>query len=181
METKHPLALFPYCPKCGSSSFLVNDERSKRCSECGFVYYLNASAAVAAMIVNARGELLVATRANEPARGTFDLPGGFVDPGESVDDGLRREILEETSATVAQAKYLFSIPNKYLFSGFEVPTADSFFLCRLQDENVVRAGDDAAALQWVALSDLRPEAFGLTSIRKAVERLLAERERILHT
>ena len=37
MQEKHPLALFAHCPKCGSSEFAVNDSRSKRCRNCGFV------------------------------------------------------------------------------------------------------------------------------------------------
>lgn len=44
----HPLELFKYCPKCGSPHFEVNNEKSKRCADCGFVYYFNSSAATVA-------------------------------------------------------------------------------------------------------------------------------------
>ena len=91
----HPLHIFKYCPCCGAPAFAENDERSKRCTQCGFVFYHNASAATVAVILNAKGQLLVARRAMEPARGTLDLPGGFVDPGESIDEGCRREVREE--------------------------------------------------------------------------------------
>ena len=40
---EHPLAQFLYCPECGSSHFEVNNEKSKKCAECGFVYYFNPS------------------------------------------------------------------------------------------------------------------------------------------
>ena len=89
MSNEHPLKQFAYCPRCGSAEFMVNDERSKRCGHCGFVYYLNASAATAAFILNDRNEILVSRRAFEPAKDTLDLPGGFVDPGESIDRGMR--------------------------------------------------------------------------------------------
>ena len=48
----HPLELFKYCPKCGSPHFEVNNEKSKRCADCGFVYYFNSSAATVAFILN---------------------------------------------------------------------------------------------------------------------------------
>ena len=76
---EHPLAQFLYCPECGSSHFEVNNEKSKKCADCGFVYYFNPSAATVALILNEKNELLVCRRAKEPAKGTLDLPGGFID------------------------------------------------------------------------------------------------------
>ena len=173
MTQKHPLSLFKFCPRCGSPRFVENDSRSKRCADCGFTLYHNASAATVAVILNPRGELLVARRAKEPARGTLDLPGGFVDAGESVEQGCLREVREETGAEAEIVRFLFSLPNTYLFSGFEVHTADSFFLVRLTgDWQAVRADDDAAALMWLPIDRINPEDFGLLSIRRGVERLI---------
>ena len=168
----HPLFQFRFCPKCGSDHFEVNDDRSKRCADCGFTYYHNASAAAVAVIVNDKGELLVTRRAFEPAQGTLDLPGGFVDPGESVEAGCLREVEEETGAPAEIVRYLFSLPNTYCFSGFEVHTSDCFFLCRLKEGAEVRACDDAAELFWMPLSAIKPEDFGLDSIRTSIARLL---------
>ena len=79
----HPLEVFKYCPKCGSELFEVHNAKSKHCSNCGFTYYQNPSSATAAFILNSDGELLVVQRGKEPAKGTLDLPGGFVDNDES--------------------------------------------------------------------------------------------------
>lgn len=106
----HPLSLFAYCPRCGAAGFAPHDARSKRCGACGFVFYANASAATVAVVFDRRGRLLVTRRAFEPAKGTLDLPGGFVDPGEGIDEGLRREVREETGGEVAAARYLFPCP-----------------------------------------------------------------------
>lgn len=168
----HPLDLFKYCPRCGSADFSINDARSKRCGQCGFTYYHNASAATVAVILNEKNELLVVRRAFNPAKGTLDLPGGFVDPGESIEAGCLREVKEETGAEGEIVRYLFSIPNTYCYSDFDVHTADSFFLCRLIGEKAVEACDDAAALYWMPLDKINPAEFGLNSVRQGVERLL---------
>ena len=111
----HPLELFKYCPKCGSPHFEVNNEKSKRCADCGFVYYFNSSAATVAFILNDKNELLVCRRGKEPAKGTLDLSGGFIDMYETGEEGVAREVLEETGLQVEEAVYQFSLPNTYLY------------------------------------------------------------------
>jgi len=133
------LQLFQFCPKCGSPHFSENNEKSKKCADCGFVYYFNSSAAVVAVIENPNGEILVARRAKEPAKGTLDLPGGFVDLYETAEEATSREVMEETGLSVTSVQYLFSVPNIYVYSGFEVHTLDMFFRCRVNDFNGLKA------------------------------------------
>lgn len=157
---------FQYCPACGSSRFVVNDERSKRCEDCHFTYYINASGAYVAFILNKKGELLTVRRRQEPAKGTLDIPGGFADPGETAEAGVAREVKEETGLEVTSVKYLFSEPNRYEYSGMIIPTLDLFFLCEISDETVVFATDDAEDARWMALEDIDAEEIGLLSIRR---------------
>ena len=171
----HPLALFRYCPRCGSALFKEHDARSKQCEDCGFTFYHNAAASTAAFIVRADGALLCARRACQPARGTLDLPGGFIDPGEDAVAGVVREVREETGAIVTSASFLFSLPNKYVFSGFEVATCDLFFSVELASYDHLQATDDVAELLWLQPEDIQPALFGLASIRQAVARYLQER------
>lgn len=168
----HPLDLFHYCPKCGSDLFEEHNFKSKHCSNCGFTYYQNPSSATAAFILNSKGELLVARRGKEPAKGTLDLPGGFVDNGESGEQGIIREIKEETGLDIPEVEYLFSIPNIYRYSSMDIHTLDMFYLCRVDDNATVHAADDAAELSWVPLQEVYVERFGLRSIREAVHRFL---------
>ena len=172
----HPLELFHFCPKCGSSDFEIHTALSKHCSSCGFTYYQNPRASTAAFIINGKGELLVARRGKEPAKGTLDLPGGFVDNEENAEQGMVREIFEETALQINadNIKYLFSIPNVYHYSGMDIHTLDLFFLCHVSGETEVKANDDAAELQWVPLREVYVERFGLRSIRQAVHRFLAQ-------
>ena len=161
-----------HCPKCGGF-FAPDTPRSRRCRNCGFVYYLNASAATAAFVLDENDRLLVCRRAKEPARGTLDLPGGFVDPGESIEQGLTREIKEETGCDIATLRFLFGGSNDYCFSNFTVPTADCFFLVTLAPDSTPKGSDDASDMQWIPLSDINPDDFGLHSIAQAVRRFLS--------
>lgn len=168
---RHPLHLFNYCPRCGSNKFAENDFKSKRCGSCGFIYYFNPLAATVGIITNDKGEMLVARRAKEPAKGTLDLPGGFCDSYETAEEGVAREIEEETGLKVCSTNYLFSIPNTYMYSGMELHTMDMFFHCTVDTTANLTADDDVSELLWIAIDDLRSEDFGLASIKKAIERL----------
>lgn len=165
--TDHPLDRFLFCPACGSSNFVVNNAKSKTCRACGFTYYANPSAATAAFIIR-DGCLLVARRGKEPAKDTLDLPGGFCDMDETVEEGMRRELREETGLEARSISFLFSLPNLYRYSGMTIHTLDMFFRIEVDDEAVPKAADDAADLQWVPLSEVQPALFGLNSIRRAV-------------
>lgn len=167
---KHPLHLFGFCPVCGSNKFNINDFKSKRCEDCGFIFYFNPQAATVAIILNKKGELLVARRAKEPAKGTLDLPGGFADSFETGEEGVKREVLEETGLEVIDTEYLFSLPNIYTYCGFEEHTLDLFFLCKVKDETIPKANDDVEELHWIPLKEINPKEFGLESIRKGVEK-----------
>lgn len=165
---QHPLDLFKFCPKCGSKRFEINNFKSKKCDDCGFVFYFNAIAATVAIIVNDKNEILVARRAKEPAKGTLDLPGGFADSMETAEEGVAREVAEETGLQVTEARYLLSLPNRYVYSGFEEHTLDLFFLCTTEG-GTPKAADDVEELQWIAIEELNPAEFGLQSIRKGIE------------
>ena len=175
----HPLEKFAYCPVCGSPRFEENNFKSKKCAACGFTYYANPCSATAAFIVNDNDEMLVVRRAKAPAKGTLDLPGGFVDMGETVEQGMRREIKEETGLDVHDIQYLFSSPNVYMYSGMGIHTLDMDFLVPVHGDPealkaIVRAADDAAEALWIPISQVNPVDFGLTSIRNAVVRFLRE-------
>ena len=175
----HPLDIFRHCPVCGKEGFAVNNVKSKRCDGCGFVLYFNAISATVAVIMNEKGEILVARRAKEPAKGTLDLPGGFVDSFETAEEAVAREVLEESGMRVTGVKYLFSLPNKYIYSGFEEHTLDMFFLCATAAGDTPVANDDVEDLQWMALDKIEPGLFGLQSIRRGIELLKEKKNEII--
>lgn len=165
----HPLHLFKYCPKCGSAEFVIHNDKSKKCNDCGFVYYFNSASSTVGVIFNEKGELLVAVRAKNPFKGTLDLPGGFVDPMENAEDAIRREIKEETNLDVSTLHFLFSVPNTYVYSDFKYNTTDLVFECHIDSFANLKADDDVASLQFIALEKLHPDDFGLTSMKEIIQ------------
>ena len=168
----HLLRLFSHCPKCGAKAFVEDSEKSKRCEACGFVYFMNPSAAAVAVIMDEQNRLLVVRRSKEPAKGTLDLPGGFCDCFETGEEGVRREVMEETGLEVTESQYLFSLPNMYHYSGLDIPTLDMFFLCKVASTSGATAMDDAAEVLWLPWEEVKAEDFGLKSISLGVARLL---------
>ena len=171
----HPLDKFKYCPVCGADNFTENDDKSKKCHKCGFRYYLNAVSAVAGFIVDDNNRLLLCRRAKEPLKGTLDLPGGFVDIGETAEDAIRREVKEELNLHPDSIRYLFSIPNEYLYSGFNVRTLDMFFMIKISDLSILTAKDDVAQAMFIPFDQININSIGLKSIKIAVEKFLASR------
>ena len=162
---------FKICPVCGGS-LQPTSVKSMKCKECGFEYFINASAAYVALIYDSQGRLLVVRRSREPARGALDLPGGFADMGETAEEGVAREVMEETGLGVTHTEYLFSLPNRYQYSGIEIPTLDLFFRCTVTDTSKAHAADDAAEILWLKTEEITPADFGLDSIQKGITRIV---------
>ena len=170
----HPLSSFSYCPRCGQKGLEHVHGRAIHCPSCDLTYFHNVASAVACFVLDEAGRLLTVRRARDPEKGTLDLPGGFVDPEETVDDAVRRELREETGLEATEVRLLFSIPNVYPYSGVDVYTADLFYLTRVKSFDGAMAMDDAGELVIIDPADLHPEAFGLRSIRAGVERIVAD-------
>lgn len=166
--------LIRFCPGCAHEGFVPLKDKRWECPSCGFSYYHNVAAATVAVIRTA-DELLVCERAREPHRGLLDLPGGFLDPDESAEAGLARELKEELGLEVAieQLHYLFSYPNVYPYEGIVYRSCDSYFEIQFAEKPRVSAADDVASVRWVPLDGIDFDRIAFSSLKEALERYRA--------
>ena len=87
------------CSYCGAQ-FAVGELWPKACRDCGNTNYLNPVPVVVLLLPVGNG-LVVARRNIEPQKGTLVLPGGYLDLGETWQEGAAREMLEETGIPVS--------------------------------------------------------------------------------
>ena len=146
------------------------------CPHCGASPYRNPVPTVDVVIHDPACGVVIIRRANKPVG--YALPGGFIDPGETMETAARRELYEETGLVPRELRYLFSLPNTYPYSGIDVFTADLFYLARVPDFSAARAADDAAALDIRPLAALHAADYGLTSIRNAVATIVDDPARL---
>lgn len=172
----HPTRVFKYCPKCGSQAFKVTGERSFRCQHCNFEYYINSSAAVAAIVFNHEGKMLFTRRAVEPDKGMLDLPGGFVDPMESAEEAIKREIKEELGIDVLSLKYFCSFPNEYKYSGLSVFTTDLAFFTEIDQQSVPTPMDDISAIEFYFPEELNMDDLPSVSMKNIVNSIIQFRK-----
>ena len=161
-----------HCPRCGRDALDRHSEKSVRCPACGFLFFFNTAAAVVALITDQEGSLLVTKRAHNPAQGTLDLPGGFVDAHETAEEALSREIREEINLEITGLRYLFSVPNIYDYAGLRYHTVDLAFKCSVRDLSVLRPGDEVAEIIFLRPDKLDTDAFGLKSMREVISRFI---------
>ena len=166
--------LFRYCPACGAYALKPNSAKSMGCSACGFEFFFNAAGAVAALIVNDQNDLLITIRAGDPGKGLWDLPGGFVDPGESAEQALRREIKEELNLEVASLDYFTSAANTYHYKQITYPTIDLAYLCRVHDFETMKPQDDVAATLFATAHDIKNARFAFESIRSFAQTFMTQ-------
>lgn len=168
--TSDDLKHIQYCPGCGEPGFSRGHSNSWICSRCAFIYYQNSAAAVAA-VLKCRGEILLTVRKSDPGKNMLDLPGGFVDRGESLESALTRELLEELKLHVDSWEFLFSYPNRYEFKGMVYDTTDAFFKTEFIEKPEVTACDDVADTVWMPVLDIDINQVALSSVRRAIQRI----------
>lgn len=124
-----------FCPKCGAPNQVDAPARKIpfHCLVCQYIQYFNPSIGVVAIVVDPSNRCLLLTRQKQPQKGKLGLPGGFADFGESAEDGVLREIAEETGLTPHSIRYLCSDINNYPYQGVLYRVLDLFFVCQVDN------------------------------------------------
>jgi NAD+ diphosphatase len=97
-----------YCGRCGTPTQIKNHERARECPNCGQVHYPRIAPAIMALI--RRGREILLARSPHFAPGMYSALAGFVEPGETLEQTLVREVREEVGIEVANVRYFASQP-----------------------------------------------------------------------
>ncbi len=97
-----------YCGRCGAETATVPDERAKMCPECGLKNFPRISPAVITAVVK-RDKILLARAGRFPVK-LYSVIAGFVEPGETLEECVEREIMEEVGIGVKNIRYFGSQP-----------------------------------------------------------------------
>jgi ADP-ribose pyrophosphatase YjhB (NUDIX family) len=180
MSTPQSLHDIRFCPVCGHESFQPQLEiidhggylfpHSFHCTNCGFKFYINGAASTMALIRDEQGRILFLRRNREPKKGTLDLPGGFLNPGERAEHGIAREIREETNLIISTYELFHkTYCNTYEYGGVRYQTLDLVFICTVESWDDLRANDPEEGEPVLLCSDtINPEQIGLDSVRRFV-------------
>lgn len=151
-----------YCGCCGSRTDFSQRERAKVCPKCGNIQYPRISPVVMAAVTD--GERLLVTRyAGRPYKG-LALIAGFVEIGESLEEALCREVMEEVGLKVGQFRYFGSQP-----WGFSDSVISGFFV-KLDGSSSVRLDrDELAEAVWLTRDEIPPQNTGVSITSEMIE------------
>lgn len=93
-----------FCSRCGSPSLPENGGWRRKCPSCGAQHFPRTDPVVI-MLVLRDDEVLLGRQSQFPA-GIYSLLAGFMEPGETIEDAVRREVKEETSVDIGRVGYL---------------------------------------------------------------------------
>lgn len=152
-----------YCGVCGSPAGDAPDQEhmTKRCTKCGALRFPRLSPAVIVAIEH-EGRILLARNSRHP-KGFFSVLAGFVGPSESLEDAVRREMMEEVGLEVTDIEYFGSQP---------WPFPDSLmvaFRCRAVDDKITVDGEEIQEAAWFNPENLPMRPLGVTIAAGLVE------------
>jgi NAD+ diphosphatase len=155
-----------FCGRCGTSTTYVPGERAKRCPNCGLMSFPRLSPAVIVLVE--RGDDVLLARHTRTTDGMYALLAGFVEPGESLEDAVQREIREECGIEVDRITYFGSQPWPFpnsLMLGFTAQYAGGA---------IVVDGIEIADAQWFTTAAMPKVPPRLSIARKLIDAYAAK-------
>lgn len=153
---------FRYCPRCATALELRAspgpDPARPTCPACGFVHYGNPAPTVQAWIGRDDGAYLALRRDQEPFRGEWNMPGGFVEAGESGPEAITREVGEETGLEIEVGAVIGIYASSYGTGASALPIFDVAYRCTIAGGELV-ISDESEEAGWFPLAGFPRPAF----------------------
>ncbi|MGH3355848.1 MAG: NAD(+) diphosphatase, partial [Nocardioidaceae bacterium] len=137
-----------HCPRCGGLLVSESGGHVRRCRDCERQQFPRTDPAVIMLLTDDRGRCLLGHNVRSPRERAFSTLAGFVEPGESLEHAVRREILEEVGVEVGEVTYAGSQP-------WPLPASLMMgFFAHALSTDVVVDGDEISEARWFSRADL---------------------------
>jgi mutator protein MutT len=160
--------IFTFCPKC-RNELQHNSKFLFVCLKCGSHFYDNPVATNAVILENAKKEILLTKRKYDPAKNMWDLPGGFLQPQENIEQSITRELEEELGIKISVFEYFHSYIDEYLYKGVKSHVLSLVFLGKLDSDILITPNDDVADYTFFSIDKLPFKYIAFDCIRKALK------------
>ena len=159
-----------YCGKCGQVTVKRSNKNSRVCSDCGLVIYPKISPAV--MIAITKGDKILLASNSKFRSNYYSVLAGFVDPGERLEDAIKREVMEEVGIEIKNVKYFGSQP-------WPFPDALMIAFIAEYDKGEVKVDDkELVEAKWFSIDNM-PDIPGPISLsRKLIDWFIESRETV---
>ena len=146
---------YKFCTNCGHKLSILEGAAlaPQTCANCGMSHYHNSRPCAGILVVHPQGHaVLLVRRGIEPFKGYWDIPGGFLEPGEHPEEGARREAFEETGLQVELSR-LHGIYMDGYDDPDSRPTLNIYYVAQ-PIGGAERAASDAVELRWFGWDEL---------------------------
>lgn len=136
-----------FCSRCGERTVIAAAGHVRRCPPCGAEHYPRTDPAVIMLVVDEQDRALLGRQVHWP-EGRFSTLAGFVEPGESLEDAVAREVYEEAGVTVGEVRYAGSQP-------WPFPSSLMLgFLARATSSQITVDGEEIEEARWFSRDEL---------------------------
>ncbi|MEU0689475.1 NAD(+) diphosphatase [Streptomyces uncialis] len=136
-----------FCSRCGERTVIAAAGHIRRCPACGAEHYPRTDPAVIMLVTDDDDRALLGRQMHWP-EGRFSTLAGFVEPGESIEQSVRREVREESGITVGEVEYVASQP-------WPFPSSLMLgFIARATSTGIVVDGDEISEARWFSRDEL---------------------------
>ncbi|MBT2386605.1 NAD(+) diphosphatase [Streptomyces sp. ISL-11] len=140
--------LHRFCSRCGERTVVAAAGHIRRCPACGAEHYPRTDPAVIMLVTDKDDRALLGRQMHWP-EGRFSTLAGFVEPGESIEQAVRREVAEEAGVTVGDVEYVASQP-------WPFPSSLMLgFMARATSSDIQVDGEEIHEARWFSRAELR--------------------------
>src|SRR3989338_577410 len=162
---------YKFCPKCGGA-LEKKSHNLLQCLQCSYEFWVNPSPSASVIIENDQNEVLLVKRAVPPHQGAWDIPGGFMEPGESFIQAAKREIREELEVEIEITHLLGAYPDLYSYKGANNPCLSLISAAKITSGEL-KVADDFSGYRYFAKSKVLELQIAFTGVRAALREYIS--------